>query len=152
MAFLLHHLLSESATQYPAKEAITFKDRCVTYAELERETNKVARELLALAVEKGARVGVYMNRGIDAVVAAIGILKAGAVYVPIDPMSPTGRLNYIITKCGIKTLLTYQERLAHVEQAFPEDSPLESIIVMDGVDSSARPPGLNSTDRLARDS
>jgi amino acid adenylation domain-containing protein len=142
MTFLLHHLLSESATQYPDREAITFKDRTITYAELERETNKAAHELLALGVEKGARVGVYMNRGIDAVIAAIGILKAGAVYVPIDPMSPTARLSYIITKCGIKTLLTSQERLAHIEQAFPEYSSLKSIIVMDGVDPSARPPGL----------
>jgi amino acid adenylation domain-containing protein len=143
MAFLLHHLLSESATQYPAKEAIIFKDRTITYAELERETNKVARELLVLAVAKGSRVGVYMNRGLDSIVAAIGILKAGAVYVPIDPMSPTGRLSYIITKCGIKTLFTYQERLVNVEQAFPGNSPLESVVVMDGVDPGAR--SLGST-------
>ena len=132
MAFLLHQLLSESAVRNSDREAITFKDRTITYAGLERETNKVAHKLLALGVEKGARVGVFMNRSIDAIIAAIGILKAGAVYVPIDPMSPTGRLNYIITKCGIKTLLTCQERLAQVEQAFPENPPLESMIVMDG--------------------
>ena len=142
MAFLLHQLLSESAIQHPDREAITFRDRTITYAELERETNKVAHELLALAVEKGARVGLYMNRGIDSIVAAIGILKAGAVYVPIDPMSPTGRLSYIVTKCGIKTLLTYQERLADVGQAFPGNSSLECVIVMDGVDSSTRLPGI----------
>jgi amino acid adenylation domain-containing protein len=142
MAFLLHQLLSESAVRNSDREAIVFKDRTITYAGLERETNKVAHELLALGVEKGARVGVHMNRGIDAVIAAIGILKAGAVYVPIDPMGSTGRLSYIVTKCGIKTLLTYQEMLANVEQAFPGNPSLENIIVMDGVNSSVRSLGL----------
>ena len=143
MAFLLHQLLSESAVQNPGREAIVYEDRTITYAGLERETNKVAHELLALGVEKGARVGIFMNRSIDAVVAAIGILKAGAVYVPIDPIGSTGRLSYIVTKCGIRTLLTYQEMLANVEQAFPGNPSLESIIVMDGVGSSVR--SLGST-------
>ncbi len=142
MAFLLQHLLSESATQHPDREAIIFRDRSITYAELERETNRVAHRLFALGVEKGARVGIHMNRSIDSVVAAIGVLKAGATYVPLDPMSPTGRLSYIVARCGIRTLLTSQERLINVERSFPGDSPLESIVVMDGVDTRSRSLGL----------
>jgi amino acid adenylation domain-containing protein len=142
MAFLLHHLLSGSAAQFPGREAIIFQDRTITYAELERETNKVAHELIALGVEKGARVGLYMNRSIDSIIAALGILKAGATYVPMDPTSPAGRLNYIIAKCGIKTLFTFRDRLIHLAQAFPADSPLENIIVMDRLESSSRLLGL----------
>jgi len=136
MAFLLHQLLSESASRYPHREAIVFRDCTISYAELEWETNKVAHKLLSSGLEKGARVGIYMNRGTDSIVAALGILKAGAAYVPVDPASPTRRVSYIIEKCGIKTLLTLQDKLAQIEKAFPGDSPLERILLMDGIDAS----------------
>jgi amino acid adenylation domain-containing protein len=138
LAFLLHQLLSESAARYPNKEAIVCSDQTITYAELEIETNKLACELLALGTARGARVGIYMNRGISSIIAACGILKAAGTYVPIDPMSPPVRINYLITKCGIKSLLTVQERLRNMEQAFPENSPLKNIIVMDSIDLKSR--------------
>jgi amino acid adenylation domain-containing protein len=76
-----------------------------------------------------------MDRGIDSLVGVFGILKAGAAYVPIDPLSPPGRLSYILDKCRIKFLLTSKEKLANIERVFPETSPLENIIVMNGLDS-----------------
>jgi amino acid adenylation domain-containing protein len=134
MAFLLHHLLSESVSRYPDREAIAFKDRTVTYAELERKSNKLAHALIALQIKKGDRVGLYMDRGIESIIAACGVLKTGATYVPIDPMSPLRRFNYIIKKCEIKSILTCQEKLTKIEQAFPKNSPLEHIVLMDGID------------------
>lgn len=143
MAFLLHQLLSESAAKYPDKEAIVFRDQSMTYAELERETNKLAHTLSGIGVDRGERVGIYMNRCITSIVAVFGILKAGATYVPIDPMSPPSRLSYIMNKCGIKFLLTFQEKLTNIERVFPENSPLESILIMNGSDSGSR--SLGST-------
>lgn len=138
MAFLLHHLLSESASRYPDSEAIAFKDRTITYAELERESNKLAHALIALQTKRGDRVGLYLDRGIESIIAACGVLKTGATYVPIDPMGPLRRVNYIIEKCGIKSLLTSREKLTKIEQAFPENSPLENIVLMDGIDPGQR--------------
>jgi amino acid adenylation domain-containing protein len=143
MAFLLHQLLSESAAKYPDREAIAFKDRTITHAELERESNKLAHTLVALKIEKGDRIGLYFDRGIESIIAACGVLKAGATYVPLDPASPVRRITYIIEKCGIKSLLTLQQKLAKIEQAFPEHSPLEHIVLMDGIDPSPR--SLGST-------
>ena len=120
MVYLLHQLLSESAAKYPDKEALAFKDQTITYAELERETNKLAHSLLENGIERGARVGIHMNRGINSITGALGILKAGATYVPIDPSCPLSRLSYIINRCGIKLLLTSQEKLTNVERVFPE--------------------------------
>jgi len=143
MAFLLHQLLFESAAKYPDKEAIAFRDQSMTYAELERETNKLAHTLSGIGVDRGERVGIYMNRCITSIVAVFGILKAGATYVPIDPMSPPSRLGYIMNKCGIKFLLTLQEKLTNIERVFPENSPLEGILMMNGSDSGSR--SLGST-------
>ncbi len=138
MAFLLHQLLSESAAQYPDKEAIAFREESITYAELEREGNKLAYYLSGIGVERGERVGIYMNRSITSIVGVFGILKAGATYVPIDPMCPPSRLSYIINKCAIKFLLTSQEKLTNIERAFPENSPLDSILIMNGLESGSR--------------
>ena len=143
MAFLLHQLLSESAAKCPDKEAIGFGDQSVSYAELERETNKLAHTLSGIGVDRGERVGIYMNRCTASILAVFGILKAGATYVPIDPMSPPSRLSYIVNKCGIRLLLTSQEKLLNIERVFPEDSPLESIVTMNGSDASFR--SLGST-------
>ena len=131
MAFLLHHLLSESAAKYPNKEAVIFHEQIITYGELESSTNQLAHELLAQGIKKGSRVGIYMNRCIYSIIAACGILKAGAAYVPIDPMSPSERLNYIVHKCDITALLTFQGKLHTIEQTFPAPSPLQKIFVMD---------------------
>ena len=138
MVYLLHQLLSESAAKYPEKEALAFKDQTITYAELERETNKLAHSLAGLGIERGERVGIHMNRCIASIAGALGILKAGATYVPIDPMCPQSRLSYIINKCGIKFLLTSKEKLTNIERAFPENSPLENILIMNGLDSGSR--------------
>ena len=138
MVYLLHQLLSDSAAKYPDKEALAFKDQTITYAELEIEANKLAHSLSGLGVKKGERVGIHMNRSIGSIAGALGILKAGATYVPIDPMCPQSRLSYIINKCGIKFLLTSQEKLTNIERAFPENSPLESILIMNGLDSGSR--------------
>ena len=137
MVYLLHQLLSESAAKYPDKEALAFKDQTITYAELEKETDKLAHSLSEIGIERGARVGIHMNRSINSIAGALGILKAGAAYVPIDPSCPLSRLSYIVNKCGIKLLVTSQEKLTNVEQAFPESSPLESVLVMNGLGSGA---------------
>ena len=100
MAFLLHQLLSESASQHPDSPAVLFEEDMITYGELEKETNRLAHELLKRGITKNSRVGIYLNRGIFSVIAACAVLKSGAVYVPIDPLAPLGRIQYIITPFG----------------------------------------------------
>ena len=141
MAFLVHHILSESAAKYPEKAALVFRNDTVTYAELDRESSRLASHLSALGIDRGARVGIYLNRSIFSISAAFGIMKAGATYVPIDPLCPPERLSYIINKCGITCLLATRDKLAAISQVFPARSPLEWIVVMNGLDSDTRIPG-----------
>jgi amino acid adenylation domain-containing protein len=136
MAHLLHHLLSESAATHPDKTALVCKDESMTYAELDRESERLANGLTALGVERGARVGILMDRSLASIVAVFGILKTRAAYVPVDPASPLVRLNYIVEKCGVTSLLTMRKSLASLARAFPESSPLQSVIVIDGLEST----------------
>jgi acyl-CoA synthetase (AMP-forming)/AMP-acid ligase II len=95
MTFLLQQLLTESARNYPDKEAVRFQEQSLTYSQLDRYTNQVARVLGQAGVKRGDRVGFYVHKSLASVISIFGILKAGGVYVPLDPAAPARRLAYI---------------------------------------------------------
>lgn len=102
---LLQHLLENSARKYPDNVAVVFKEKSVTYSELEQLSNDLARKLRQLGIKKGDRVGIMLSKSIETIVSLFGILKSGAIYVPIDPSSPVNRITHIIKHCGIECLI-----------------------------------------------
>jgi L-proline---[L-prolyl-carrier protein] ligase len=105
MAYLLHHLLRDSAVRAPERTAVADGDRFLSYAELDALSSRVARALLAQGVAPGDRVGILARKSAPSVVALFGVLKAGACYVPLDPKSPAARLTAIMTDSGITVVL-----------------------------------------------
>ena len=108
MAYLLQHLLTDSAARAPRRPAVAVGMRFLTYEELDRLSNQVARALLAQGVAPGDRVGILAPKSAASVVALFGVLKAGACYVPLDPKSPAGRLAAIMADSGITVVLADQ--------------------------------------------
>ena len=90
MAYLLQHLLTDSALRRPDRPAVAAGGRSLTYSELDRLSNQVARALLVQGVAPGDRVGVLAPKSAASVVGIFGTLKAGACYVPLDPSAPPG--------------------------------------------------------------
>jgi len=131
LEYLLHHLLSGSAEKYPENTAVIFDNQSITYREIDILTNKIAAVLLNNHVKKGDRVGIYINKSIASILSVFGILKAGAVYVPLDPKAPVERLAYIVKDCGIKCLLTSTAKMNTVIQMITYDSPLHTVILTD---------------------
>ena len=131
MKYLLQHFLIESAKKYPNNEAVVFQEKRITYRELDETTNKLANTLSENGIKKGDRVGIYLNKSIPSIVSIFGILKAGAVYVPLDPKAPASRLAYIIGNCGIECLLTSTKKIKAVAQLFPENNPLRFVCLTD---------------------
>ena len=105
MAYLLQHLLTESAARAPRMPAVASEGRFLSYEELDRLSNQVARALIARGVAPGDRVGILAPKSAAAVVAVFGALKAGACYVPLDPKSPDLRLTAIMADSGIGMVL-----------------------------------------------
>lgn len=105
MAYLLQHLLAESAARKPRLPAVASGERSLSYEELDRLSNQVARTLLRQGVAPGDRVGILARKSAASVVAIFGALKAGACYVPLDPKSPAARLSAIMADSGIAVLL-----------------------------------------------
>ncbi|ABQ26530.1 amino acid adenylation domain-containing protein [Geotalea uraniireducens] len=109
--YLLQHLLEHSARKYPDNVAVVFKEKSVTYSELEQQSNDLARKLQQSGIKKGDRVGIMLSKSIETIVSLFGILKSGAIYVPIDPSAPVNRITYIIKHCGIECLIASSPNL-----------------------------------------
>ena len=131
MAYLLQHLLTESAARLPDKEAVRFQDLGLTYAQLDSLTNQIAQVLKAAGVQRGERIGIYVHKSLASVAGVFGIMKAGGVYVPLDPNSPPSRLAYITRNCNIKVLLTSSEKIGTLPEFFVEGTPIETVILTD---------------------
>lgn len=96
---------SEQARLHPERLAARFEDQCLTYGELDRLSDGLARELRSLGVGPGGLVGLAVERSPWMLVGIIGILKSGAGYVPLDPEYPSGRLEWMMADSGMKTLV-----------------------------------------------
>ncbi len=111
MRYLLSHVVDEAARTQPTHDAVRFSGLSLSYAELARRSNGLARILVDRGVRRGDRVGIFMNKSLDSAVAIHGIMKAGGAYVPLDPFAPPARVAFVIRDCGIRHLVTSDLKL-----------------------------------------
>ena len=93
------------AERTPDSVAVEFEDRKITYRELNESANRIAYKLLALDLPSETRIGICLDRSIEAIQSMIGILKAGLAFVPLDPEFPAERLEYIVEHAGIPLII-----------------------------------------------
>jgi non-ribosomal peptide synthetase component F len=148
MAYLLQHLLTDSAARASQRPAVAVGERILTYAELDKLSNQVARALLAQGVAPGDRVGILAPKSAASVVALFGALKAGACYVPLDPKSPAARLAVIMADSGITVVLADQATARQAAAMADSVPQLRAVIVAGphwGREAAAGPePGIMS--------
>ena len=131
MSFLLPQYVTRSAQLYPDRPAVVFGETSITYGLLDELTNRIARILADEGVRRGDRVGIYMNKSDSSVVSIYGILKAGAVYVPLDANAPQQRIGYIIDNCAIRVVLTSTAKAASAASLGASTKSLKVAILMD---------------------
>ena len=110
----IHELFEETAERQPHDVALVCGDEQITFSELNRQANRLARYLQQRGVGPEYLVGVCIERSKNAVVALLGILKAGGVYVYLDPDYPTLRLSAIIGDAGLSLIVTTSDLLEKV--------------------------------------
>ena len=98
--------MEEQAQRQPEASALVFEQTTLSYGELNRRANQLAHRLLARGVRPDDRVALCIERSLDMVVGLLGILKAGAAYVPLDPAYPAERLAYMLADSAPVALLT----------------------------------------------
>jgi amino acid adenylation domain-containing protein len=102
----LHQLFEEQAARSKDDPALIFKDSSMSYGELDRRANQLARHLRRLGVGPDSVVGLYFERSPEMVVALLATLKAGGAYLPLDPGYPPERLAYMLEDAQVAVLLT----------------------------------------------
>ena len=102
----IHELFEQQVEQTPDAVALVFEDQQMTYRELNRKANQLARYLMKLGVKQDSLVGICMERSLEMVVGLLGILKAGGAYAPLDSSYPKDRIAFMVKDTGISVLLT----------------------------------------------
>ncbi|HEY2392251.1 MAG TPA: amino acid adenylation domain-containing protein, partial [Candidatus Angelobacter sp.] len=105
----LHELFEAQAKRVPQTTAVMYEGEALTYAELNQKANQLARYLRSLGVERELRVGIFLERSSETIMAVLGTLKAGASYVPLDPGLPAERLAQMIEDVQVAVLITREK-------------------------------------------
>ncbi len=128
MIYSFSQIIQKSARLFPEKDAFRCGKEAVTYLDLDKKTNQLARFLLKNGVQKGDRIGIYLNRCVDTPIAIYGIMKAGGVYVPLDPGAPISRTQFLLTDCGIQHLITNTTQRRKLAEITTGKTGLQSIV------------------------
>lgn len=98
--------VSVQARLRPEAVALAFGNTKITYCELERRANQLAHLLMDLDIAADSPIGLLMHRSPEAAIAALGVLKAGAPYLPLDPRLPSERLTFMAREAGVPVVIT----------------------------------------------
>jgi amino acid adenylation domain-containing protein/non-ribosomal peptide synthase protein (TIGR01720 family) len=120
---LLHRLFEQQVQRTPEAVALVFEEQGLTYSELDRRANQLARKLRALGIAPDERAGLCLPRSIEMMIGLMAILKAGGAYVPLDTEYPAARLQWLLSENRPRVVLTNRNLLpvlsaAHVDCHF----------------------------------
>jgi amino acid adenylation domain-containing protein len=131
----IHRLFDEQAAKNPDAIAAQYGADQMTYAELQRRADRMARLLRARGVSTGALVGLLVERSLDMIVGMLGILKAGGAYVPLDPSYPQSRLAFMIADAGVPIVVTTQSLLERLPDPAPATICFDRDAAAEGADA-----------------
>jgi non-ribosomal peptide synthetase component F len=149
---LVHELFAQQARRTPERVALVCGEQELSYAELERRANRLARWLRRQGVGVETRVGVLLQREVELVVSLLAVLKAGGAYVPLDPEYPEERLRFMVADSDARLLLT--QRAVLERHGWLAEQPVETVVVdttdnTDNTDHTAEDKSLVSAGNLA---
>jgi amino acid adenylation domain-containing protein len=124
-----HELFARRAELRPTAVAVTYGGQSLTYGELDEKSRRLSRYLTEAGVGAESRVGIHLRRSPEVLVAVLGVLRAGAAYVPLEVGLPAERLAYMTEDASVEWMLTAAELM--------EGLPLGGVdvVVMDGASS-----------------
>ncbi len=144
---LMHQLFESKAEEVPNQTAVEFKNVSVSYSDLNKITNKIARTLRANGMKRGDYTGIILERSVEMVEGVLSVLKAGGAYIPLEPYLPDERIRKILDDLHVETLLTsvsQLERIVALSSGLPD---LKNIVCLDIHGDSDSPEPQFTTDK-----
>lgn len=142
-AHLLHELITVSAARDPHARALTAGPQSLDYGMLHEAVSRIASALLELGLARTERVGIYLEKRIETVVASFAAPAAGAAFVPMNPLLKSEQVAFIVRDCAVRVLVTSPERLALLSPVLAQCPTLSHIVLTDDVPADLRlPPAI----------
>src|SRR4051794_28003935 len=113
---LVQSFLEDSAARFPEKTALIAGGERLSYAELDARANRLAHGLIALGLERGDRVAVWLDNSVETAVSLWAALKAGGVFMLLNPTLKTAKLGYVLNDSRARMLVTDAEKLGRVAE------------------------------------
>ena len=127
---MIPSLLQSSAQRHPGKMALVCGAKRLTYLELDQATDRAARALRALQVMPGDRVIIYLENGVEAVVAIFAVLKAGATFVPIGRTVKADKLAHILNDCSPTAIVADHRAIPIIAEALSRNVSVKATVVV----------------------
>ncbi|EST18531.1 AMP-binding protein [Streptomyces roseochromogenus] len=115
----LNRFFEDACDSTPHAVALEIGAQRLSYAELDARANQVAHRLRRLGIGPDSRVGLLLPRSAEMYASLLGVCKAGAAFVPVDPAAPADRVTFILQDAGADALLTASARTADAVRAMP---------------------------------
>ena len=131
----VEEFLEASARRYAGKTALVVGDRRLSYGELDESSSRLAQALESAGVTRGDRVVIQMENSVEAVLSIFATLKAGAVFVMVNPTTKSDKLSYILNDCSAAALIAHGAKFDAIEACFI--APSLKAILVDGPVKSA---------------
>ncbi|MEH2206885.1 MAG: amino acid adenylation domain-containing protein [Nostoc sp.] len=145
----IQQLFEEQVERNPESVAVIYKEQQLTYRDLNQRANQLAHYLQTLGVTSETLVAICIERSLEMVVALLGILKAGGVYVPLDVTYPKERLAYILLDAQVSVLLTQQQLIKALPTTDAKVVILDSASLAIAKKSKENPIASTTADNLA---
>lgn len=139
----IHALFEEQVVRHSNKCAVVYESAEMSYAELNQRSNQLAHYLIELGVTPESLIGLCVERSLEMMVGVLGILKAGAAYIPLDPAYPLDRLEYVLEDSGAQLIVIQK----HLQQGIPAFTK-QGVICLDDINTQNKLKDYPSTNPL----
>ena len=131
---ILGNLIDNIPDEDRERIAVSHNDLRLSYHGLSDQSKKLATALLNLGVNKGDRIGIYLEKRIEKVVTVFGVFRSGAIIVPIRGILLPRQVAHILNDCQAKVLITSAAHLDRLSSILPMINSLEAIVVLDAIE------------------
>ena len=141
-----HHLLSYAAATTPDAPALTYRNATISYAETWRMSRAAAAQLLAVGLQRGDRVAIYLEKRLETVASIFAVSVSGGIFVPINHVLKATQVGHILIDSGAGVLITSADRLSQLGSVLPDTHVAHVIVLGDAVPDPAASWQIHSWD------
>ncbi len=136
---LLPHLIWHSADRDPAAPALRVGARSLDYGELAAQVRALAAGLVVLGLGRAERVGLYLDKRLETVVASFAAPAAGGVFVPVNPILKPEQVGFIVRDCEVRILITTRDRFASLQPVLAQCPSVRHVVLVDAPGATTVP-------------